>query len=232
MSQTRQRPAALHRSRAPSADSEIQIVVVEDHPPLRQGLELLLAAQGFRMIGSAGCAEHGARMIRARRPDVAVVDIGLGDASGTDLAKTMAHEAPATAIVLYTGSINATVIDEAVNSGAGALVLKTSPLQHVADAIRAVASGHTYVDSAVASMSAGRPEGPGARRTSKREAQVLRLLASGCTTEQIAGTLFLSPETVQTHVRNATRKLGARGRLHAVILALINGEIDPPDTTR
>jgi len=86
MSQTRQRPAALHRSHGPSADREIQIVVVEDHPPLRQGLELRLAAQGFRMIGSAGCAEHGARMIRARRPDVAIVDIGLGDASGTDLA--------------------------------------------------------------------------------------------------------------------------------------------------
>jgi DNA-binding NarL/FixJ family response regulator len=230
MSQTRQQPAALHRSRGPSADSEIQIVVVEDHPPLRQGLELLLAAQGFRMIGSAGCAEQGARMIRARRPDVAVVDIGLGDASGIDLAKTMAHEAPATAIVLYTGSINTVVIDDAVNSGAGALVLKTSPLQHVVDAIRAVAAGRTYVDSAVASMSSGKPGG--ARRTSKREAQVLGLLASGCTTEQIAGTLFLSPETVQTHVRNATRKLGARGRLHAVILALINGEIDPPDTTR
>ena len=232
MNQTRQLPAALHRSRASPVDSEIQIVVVEDHPPLRQGLELLLTAQGFRMIGSAGCAEQGARMIRARRPDVAIIDIGLGDASGTDLAKTMAHEAPTTAIVLYTGSLNATVIDDAVGSGAGALVLKTSPLQHVADAIRAVAAGRTYVDSAVASMSSGRPGGHGTRRTSRREGQVLGLLAGGCTTQQIARALFLSPETVQTHVRNATRKLGARGRLHAVILALINGEIDPPDTTR
>jgi len=171
-------------------------------------------------------------MIRARRPDVALVDIDLGDASGTDLAKAMADETPATAIVLYTGSINTVVIDEAVNSRAGALVLKSSPVEHVADAIRAVAAGHTYVDSSVARMTAGRPGGHDSRRTSKREAQVLGLLAHGYTTEQIASDLLLSPETVQTHVRNATRKLGARGRLHAVILALVNGEIDPPDTAR
>ena len=75
----------------------------------------------------------------------------------------------------------------------------------------------------------GQASGQWARRTSKREGQVLGLLARGRTTEQVAGDLFLSPEIVQTHVRNAARTLGARGRLHAVILALVNGEIDLPD---
>ena len=180
------------------------------------------------MIGSAGSAEAGARIIRARRPAVALVDIDLGDASGTDLAKTMARDAPQTAIVLYTGSVDGAVIDGAVNSGASALVLKTSPLQHVADAIRAAAAGRTYVDASLAS-SAGGHRVQSARKTSAREAQVLGLLARGCTIQQVATELFLSPETVQTHVRNATRKLGARGRLHAVILALVNHEIDLPD---
>jgi DNA-binding NarL/FixJ family response regulator len=202
-------------------------VIVEDHPPVRQGLELLLARKGFRIIGSACSAEEGARMIRARRPDVALVDIGLGDGSGIDLARGVNDERLGTAIVLYTGSINSVVIDAAAAAGARAVVLKTSPMQHVADAIRAAAAGRDYVDPA---LRVGRVEG--SRRISKREAQVLGLLAGGSTTEQIANGLSLAPGTVQTHVRNATRKLGARGRLHAVILALARGEIDLPDDAR
>lgn len=85
-------------------------------------------------------------MIRARKPDVAVVDIDLGDGSGTELAKAAQDEGLATAIVLYTGSINSALIDDAVNSGASALVLKTSPVQQIADAIRATAAGRNYVD--------------------------------------------------------------------------------------
>jgi DNA-binding NarL/FixJ family response regulator len=215
-------------ARAADATAKIEIVVIEDHPAVRQGLELLLPREGFRMIGSAGGAVSGARMIRERRPDVALVDIDLGDGSGTDLAAGMSDEGLPTAIVLYTGSIDGDVIDAAVHSGASALVLKSSPMQHVADAIRAAAAGRHYVDPSLAGASV-RASGPDARRTSKREAEVLGLLALGHTTEQISVELFLSPETVQTHVRNATRKLGAHGRLHAVILALVNGEIELPD---
>lgn len=206
------------------AGGRSEIIVVEDHEAMRQGLELLLPALGFRVIGSAGSAREGAAMIRARKPDVALVDINLGDGSGTDLANAMARESVETAIVLYTGSISSAVIDEAAGSCARGLVLKTSPVQRIADAIRAVAGGETYVDAAVAS----RTFRPDAGRISQREGQILALLARGQTTQQIAADLFLSPDTVQTHVRNATRKLGARGRLHAVILALVNGDIDLP----
>ena len=220
-------PKGLSEPRA-VAGAEIQVVVVEDHPPVRQGLELLLPRHGFRMIGSAGSFEAGVRMIRARRPDVALIDIDLGDgtSSGTDLAKALNDERSSTATVLYTGSIDNALIDVAVDSGARALVLKSSPIEHLADAIRAAAAGQHYVDPLVAIMP-GRSE-PGAPRVSKREAQVLAMLAQGLTTEQVAGDLFLSPDTVQTHVRNATRKLGAHGRLHAVILALMRGDIDLP----
>ena len=184
------------------------------------------------MIGSAGSFEAGVRMIRARRPDVALVNIDLGDGagSGTDLAKVLHDERSATATVLYTGSIDNALIDVAVDSGARALVLKSSPIEHLADAIRAAAAGQHYVDPLVASMP--RRSEQGAPGVSKREAQVLALLAQGLTTDQVAGDLFLSPETVQTHVRNATRKLGAHGRLHAVILALMRGDIDLPVAAR
>ena len=101
-------------------------------------------------------------------------------------------------------------------------MLKTSPVEHLADAIRAAAAGRNYVDVALA----GRLSAGDARRISAREAQVLGLLAAGATTQQVADELYLSAETVQTHVRNATRKLGARGRLHAVVLALARGDLD------
>lgn len=208
-----------------------QIIVVDGHPPLREGLELLLPRYGFRVIGLASSAAEGARMIRARKPDVALVDIQVDDWSGTELAKAVRDEALATAIVLYTASITSAVIDAAASSGVRALALKTSPVAHIADAITAAAAGRNYVDPSVTRMS-GRPRSHAGRRISKREAQVLGLLARGFTTEQLAAELFISPGTVQTHVRNATRKLEAHGRLHAVILALIEGEIDLPASAR
>lgn len=207
--------------------AEIGVVVVEDHPPVRQGLELLLPRHGFRMMGSAGSAREGGRMIRARRPVVALVDIDLGDGSGTVLSQAIRDEGIATAIVLYTGSIDNAVIDAAVASGACGIVLKSSPIEHLAGAIRAAAAGQDYVDRLIAQLP-GRLRTHGVSSISKREAQVLGMLSQGSTTDQVAQELFLSPETVQTHVRNAVRKLGARGRLHAVILALVRGEIDLP----
>jgi DNA-binding NarL/FixJ family response regulator len=207
--------------------AQIEIVIVDDHPEALAHQQQLQALAYGRMIGSAGSAQEGARMIRARRPDVALVDINLGDGSGTDLAQALQADAIDTAIVLCTGSLEHAVIDAAVASGARGLVLKSSPIEHLADALRAAAAGQTYVDRLITQLP-GRAERHGVALISRREAEVLGMLSQGSTTERVAQDLFLSPETVQTHVRNATRKLGARGRLHAVILALVRGEIELP----
>jgi DNA-binding NarL/FixJ family response regulator len=219
------------RAHAGNPAAAIEVLIVEDHPPVRQGLELLLPSQGFRVVGAAGSAREGGRMIRARRPAVALVDIDLGDGSGTDLAKALGDEGITTAVVLYTGSVDNALIDAAAASGVRGLVLKSSPIEHLADAIRAAAAGRDYVDRLIAQLP-GRHAGHAVALISKREAQVLGLLSQGSTTEQVAQDLFLSPETVQTHVRNATRKLGAHGRLHAVILALVRGDIELPVLAR
>jgi DNA-binding NarL/FixJ family response regulator len=216
------------QARDDEAVAQIEVVVVEDHPPVRQGLELLLPREGFRIIGSAGSAREGGRMIRARRPAVALVDIDLGDGSGTDLAQAIREEGIATAIVLYTGSVDNAVIDAAVASGARGLVLKSSPIDHLAGAIRAAGAGQDYVDRLLTQLPGREPGHQARAQISKREAQVLGMLSQGNTTKQVAQDLFLSPETVQTHVRNASRKLGAHSRLHAVILALIRGDIELP----
>lgn len=203
------------------------MLIVEDHPSVARGLELLLPRHGFRVIGTARSAAEGLEMLRARKPDVALIDIGLGADSGTALADRALAEGSTTEIVLHTGSVSKVLIDEAVSSGARGIVLKTSPIEHLANALRAAAAGRDYVDVSIAGL-LGRPAGRTQPVTSKREAEILALLARGMTTDQVAVELFLSPETIHTHVRNACRKLGARGRLHAVMLALGNGEIEIP----
>lgn len=209
----------------PPVTAAIQVVVVEDHPSMRRGLELLLADRGFRVVGAAGSAREGKAMVAARRPDVAVLDLELGDDSGASLTAAVAAGAPDTAVVIYTGLSSARLLDQALTAGASGLVLKTSPVDDLARAITSAAAGAAFIDqraSRILSHSAI-AEHPA---LTKREAEVLTLLAGGLGTRQVAGQLFLSEDTVETHVRNATRKLGARGRLHAVITALARGELD------
>lgn len=208
-----------------NAPDALQVVIVEDHPSVRRGLEALLPRLGFRVIGTAGDVEEGERMLRMRRPDVAVIDVDLAGASGTDLAELFSGDDGVPA-VLYTGLSDPARLSDAVHSGAGGVALKSGQLEDLASALRAVASGRSYIDPAIAeiirsNVRKGSPVSP-------REAEVLALLAQGCSGNEIAERLVLSPQTVETHVRNAVRKLGARGRLHAVILALESGVIERP----
>jgi DNA-binding NarL/FixJ family response regulator len=209
---------------------ELQVVVVEDHPSMRSGLELLLAKHGFRVIGSAGSVAEGGAMIAARRPDVAVIDIELGDGSGTALARSIGAGGTPVGVVLYTGRVDQEVLQEAVDSGASGVVLKTSPIEDLARAVRAAAMGGTFVDQAVWS-SLRRAETSASSRLSRRETEVLAMLAHGQTCRQVADDLFLAETTVETHVRNACHKLEAHGRLHAVVIALGTGELELSDLT-
>jgi DNA-binding NarL/FixJ family response regulator len=204
-------------------EREIEVVVVDDHSSLLRGLELLLPRFGLRVTGTAATFQEGARLVASRKPDVAVLDIGLGDDSGTELGNEIAALSD-TATVLYTGCCDPEILAEAVGSGALGVVQKTSPVEDLARAIRAAAAGRAFVDTRIAELLPDRGAPP-ARAITKREAEVLGLIAAGLTVEEAAAELFLSQDTVQTHVRNSVRKLGARGRLHAVVLALRRGDL-------
>jgi DNA-binding NarL/FixJ family response regulator len=208
-----------------AATEEIQVVVVDDHPSLLRGLELLLPRAGFRVTGTAETAAEGSRIIAGRRPQVAVLDIGLGLDSGTDLGRQVASLSKDTATVLYTGCSDPEVLADAVASGALGVVQKTSPMEDLARAIRAAAAGRTFVDPRIAELLVETTE-LSAKTISPREAEVLGLIAEGLTAEEAADMLCLSIETIHTHVRNASRKLGARGRLHADVLALRRGDLE------
>jgi DNA-binding NarL/FixJ family response regulator len=199
-------------------------VIVEDHLALRTGLEGLLRKRGLSVLGATADGQAGLRMIARRRPDVAIVDVGLPGTSGIELARKLREEQPETAVLLYTGSGDARILATALDSGANGVLLKTAPHDQLFTAIATVAGGGTYVDPTVTQhvMASAAQQLP---LLSKREREILDLLAGGCSGEDVARQLHLSPETVRTHVRNAMTKLEAKTRAHAIALALRRHEI-------
>lgn len=211
-------------SEAPSQEV-IRLIVVEDHQAMRQGLELLLGRQGCVVVGSAGRAEDAWKLIRERRPDVAVVDVNLPDESGAELARRLLAEDPELGVLLYTGAEDRKTVSEALDCGARGFAVKAGPPTELIDAIRIIARGGTYLDPRLKSLLGARPPSTSEHILSAREREVLDLLAKGLTGDDAAEELFLSPLTVRTHVRNAMRKLQAHTRVHAITIALQQGEI-------
>ena len=208
----------------------IRIALVEDHRALAQGLELLLSAEGFEVVGTASAAPEGARLVRDAAPDVAVIDVGLGEESGITLARDLLSEDAERGIVIYTGSNDVELLFDGLDSGARGYALKEGPPSELADAIRAVAQGGTYVDPRLRpALLSPRATQQAQVSLSGREREIIGLLARGLTGEQVAEELVLSTETVKTHIRNAMNKLEARNRVHAIAIALREGIIDFDD---
>ena len=208
-----------------SAENPIRVAIVEDHVALRRGMELLLGRQGFEIVGLAENAEDGHDVVRKRRPDVAVIDIELGTGSGVELTRRLLEEIPELGVLLYTGAEDPGILTEALDCGARGFALKTGAPEELRNAIRAVAAGGGYVDPRVRSLILSRSTTDRIGVLSPREREVLDLLAEGLTGEEAAQRLFLSPETIRTHVRNAMEKLEAKTRAHAIAIALRQGEI-------
>ena len=204
------------------------IVVVEDHPTVREGLCLVLEREGFFVAARAGTAEEGHAAIIAADPDVALVDVDLPDGSGVELTRRLLRRDARFGVLLYTGMDDPNVLEDALASGARGFTLKTSDPETMLNAVRAVAAGGTFVDPGVRDRlaAAGLAQaGVRERVLTVREREVLSRLAEGLSIEQIAGELVLSTETIRTHVRNAMGKLGTRTRAHAIVVALRRGEL-------
>ena len=205
-----------------------RLVLVEDHPALRKGLALLLGQRGCEVLGTAGDRAGGRALVGELAPDVAVVDVHLGADSGIELTRDLLGAQPSCRVVLYTGATDDWLVHEGLDAGARGYVLKNGEIEELLEAIRVVAHGGRYVDRRCHDALAG----PRAGALSKRERQVIDLLAQGMTGEQAAELLVLSAETVKTHIRNAMGKLDASTRAHAVALALRDGQISAPAYAR
>lgn len=202
-----------------------RLALVEDHQALLQGLELLLGAQGREVVGTAGDRATGLAMVRDVAPDVVVIDVGLGEDSGIALARDVLAEDPDRGVVLYTGSNDLEQLVDGLDAGARGYALKEGAPSELMQAIDAVATGGTYVDPRLRPALLSRQAVEKQRSLSAREREIIELLAGGLTGEEVAERLFLSAETVKTHIRNALNKLEARNRVHGIAIALREGLI-------
>jgi DNA-binding NarL/FixJ family response regulator len=178
----------------------LRLVLVEDHQALREGLELLLGREGCDVVGTAGTAAEGQQLVEELAPDVALVDIRLGDDNGIDLTRRLLRADPERRIVLYTGSSDEEVLFDGLDSGARGYALKDGSPRELVDALALVAGGGSYVDPRLRPALLSRRATERLPALSNREREVLDLLAQGLTGEQAAEKLFLSAETIKTHV--------------------------------
>jgi DNA-binding NarL/FixJ family response regulator len=171
------------------------------------------------IVGRAADGEEALEKLETRKPKVALVDLRMPRLDGIELAKRTGQSTPETAVILYTGYGDRALLTEALDAGVSGFVLKEAPLDDLLRAVQIVAGGGKYVDPVLAG-SLALAAGERVRQLTQRERDVLRLLAEGLTNDEIGKRLFISGETVRTHIRKAMDKLDADTRTQAVAKAL------------
>lgn len=200
---------------------QITCVVGDDHEALLRGLVSLLSAEpDLRVIGSAANGEDTLAITERRSPEITVVDVRMPRMDGIALCREVAEKGLPTHVVLYTAYDDLNVLESALEAGARGYVLKSGPPQDLVRAVRTVHAGQPFIDATLGAALLERRSGDGNPLLSKRELEVLQLLADGHTTDAAATALFLSPTTVRSYAESAMRKLEAANRVHAVALAL------------
>jgi DNA-binding NarL/FixJ family response regulator len=199
-------------------DDPVTCVVADDHPAVLRSLAEVLEGRGFAVVARAGDGGEALEKIVEHAPDVAVVDLRMPRLSGIQVARSVLEECPRTAVVVYADAADRPLLAEALDAGVRGVVLKEAPLDDVLRAVDVAARGSTYIDPVLAGHLVA--SGTGTPHLTQREREVLRLLADGCSNEEIGNRLTISPETVRTHVRKAMDKLDAGTRTQAVATAL------------
>jgi DNA-binding NarL/FixJ family response regulator len=205
----------------------LRCFVADDHPAIVDAVSRFLAGEeGIEIAGTAGGGADTVARVQELQPDVAVVDVQMPGIGGIEVARQLAAAGCPTGVIIYTGYSERAVVIEAIDAGARGFVLKESPLSDLVRAIRTVAGGQTYVDPVLAGVLAGPDATARIPGLTKREREVLRLLADGMRNEQVGLELGISPLTVRTHIEKAMAKLEADTRTQAVASALRMSLID------
>lgn len=203
----------------------IRIVVVDDHPVVREGLVASLEDDPeFQVVGAAGSAEEAMPLVAANRPDIILLDLELPGVNGLTAIPNLTAANAASKILILTAYDTDERVLGAIRAGAKGYLLKGASLEEIARAIRAVHGGDSYLEPRIATkvFTALDPR-KRASALSKREREVLRLVADGNSNKQIAQKLGITERTVKFHVTSIRSKLGAENRAQAVALAAQRG---------
>jgi DNA-binding NarL/FixJ family response regulator len=207
----------------------ISVAVVDDHPIVRQGLTAALDDEpDFQVVGAAGSAEEALALVERLRPDVVLLDLELPGMGGVEAIPRLLGSCPGVGVLVFTAYDTDERILAAVRAGATGYLLKGAAVADIARAVRAVAAGDSALEPRVAATLVAAVRAPrGAGSLTGREREVLRLIAEGQLTKQIALALGISERTVKFHTGSLLRKLGADTRAQAVALAAQRGLLDP-----
>ncbi len=211
-----------------AVEEQITIVLADDHPVVRSGLRMLLENESdIEVLAEAGDVETAQRYVLGHKPTVLVLDLNMPGGSSLDAIPDVADASPETAVVVLTMQEDPAFAREALQAGARGYVLKQSAGTELVQAIRAAATGGTWLNPELGARMAATPtpSGPPGDLT-ERELDVLRLIALGHTNNEIAEQLYLSVRTVETHRAHIQQKLGLSTRAELVRYALDNDLID------
>lgn len=205
---------------AVSLPASVTCVIADDHPPVLQFLSRYLSSNGVTITASTRDGEEALRKIEQTHPAVAIVDARMPRVSGIDVIRTLQAAGSPTRVILYTGYGDHALLSDALDAGVSGLIDKEAPLEDLVRAIKIVAEGGTYVDPGIGAMLVAAQKGAERRALTRREREVLRLLADGNSNDAIGSELRISAQTVRTHIQKAMAKLGAATRIQAVATAL------------
>jgi DNA-binding NarL/FixJ family response regulator len=215
----------------------ITTFIADDQAMVRQGFGALLSAQpDISVVGDAANGRDAVRQVASLAPDVVLMDVRMPELNGLDAAREILARDTGTKVLMLTTFDIDDYVYAALRAGASGFLLKDAPADELVRAVRVVAAGDALlapsitrrmIADLVSRRAAPRRSADELARLTPRETEVLELLARGMSNAEIAAVLFVSEETVKTHVGKVFAKLGLRDRAQAVVMAYETGLVSP-----
>jgi len=210
----------------------IHLLIVDDHEMVREGLKAILVGEpDFRIVGDAASAEQALELIERLKPDVALVDIRLPGTNGIELCRQASEQYPETAVIILTTFTEQSLVAQCIQAGARGFIVKDVERFDLKRSIRAVARGEAAIDTKVTAAVLAQLRGnpamsepfPPSDPLSSQQLVILRLVAQGLSSREIATQLYLSENTVKGYVQEILHRLGVKNRTEAVMVAVKQG---------
>jgi two-component system response regulator DegU len=208
----------------------MRILIVDDHPVTRGGLKTALSTSDeVEIVGEAGSGEEAIDAVLELKPEVVFMDVRMPGMGGIEATRIIRQESPQTKVILFTVDESRQVIGEAIQAGVSGYLLKDVSAQELVNAARLALEDKAVIHPSLTRAFIEevqyvdrRPEAP----LSRRETEILQMVAYGSTTKEVAHDLGISPHTVKTHLERIFEKLGANDRAQAVAIAIRRGIVE------